>query len=50
MPALSFSASSVLDYIKYQLGILIRDHGAAYALGAICIIIILSIFFKNFFL
>lgn len=50
MPHLSFSAASVLEYIKYHLGILIRDHGAAYALGAICIIIILSIFFKNFFL
>ncbi len=50
MPSLNFSASSVLEYIKYQLGMLIRDHGAAYALGAICIIIILSIFFKNFFL
>jgi ATP-binding cassette, subfamily B, bacterial MsbA len=50
MPRLSFSASSVLDYIKYNLGVLIRDHGAAYALGAICLIIILSIFFKNFFL
>jgi subfamily B ATP-binding cassette protein MsbA len=50
MPSLSFSASSVLDYIKYNLGVLIRDHGAAYALGAICVIIILSIFFKNFFL
>ena len=30
--------------------VLIREHGAAYALGAICVIIILSIFFKNFFL
>ncbi len=49
-PTLSFSASSVLDYIKYILGILIRDHGPAYALAAICIIIITSIFFKNFFL
>ena len=50
MPSLSFSASSVLEYIKYHLGILIREHGPAYALGAICVIIILSIFFKNFFL
>jgi ATP-binding cassette, subfamily B, bacterial MsbA len=49
-PALTFSASSVLDNIKYILGILIRDHGPAYALAAICIIIISSIFFKNFFL
>jgi ATP-binding cassette, subfamily B, bacterial MsbA len=49
-PALTFSASSVLEYIKYVLGILIREHGPAYALAAICIIIISSIFFKNFFL
>lgn len=50
IPHVTFSASSVLDYIKYTLGILIRDHGPVYALGAICVIIILSIFFKNFFL
>src|ERR1700676_1536373 len=50
MPHLAFSLSSVLDYIKYVLGILIRVHGPVYALGAICIIIILSIFLKNLFL
>ncbi|HEY2348011.1 MAG TPA: ABC transporter transmembrane domain-containing protein, partial [Puia sp.] len=50
MPKVTFSASSVLDYIKYILGILIREHGPIYALGAICVIIIFSIFFKNLFL
>jgi len=50
MPHVTFSASSVLDYIKYILGILIRDHGPIYALGAICVIIISSIFLKNLFL
>jgi ATP-binding cassette, subfamily B, bacterial MsbA len=50
MPHMTFSASSVLEYIKYVLGILIREHGPVYALGAICIIIIVSIFLKNFFL
>jgi subfamily B ATP-binding cassette protein MsbA len=50
MPHVTFSASSVLDYIKYILGILIREHGPIYALGAICVIIIFSIFFKNLFL
>ncbi|HXB29403.1 MAG TPA: ABC transporter ATP-binding protein [Puia sp.] len=50
MPHITFSASSVLEYIKYVLGILIREHGPVYALGAICIIIIVSIFLKNFFL
>jgi ATP-binding cassette, subfamily B, bacterial MsbA len=49
MPHLSFSASSVLDSIKYILGILIDKHGPSYALGAICLIIIASIFFKNLF-
>ncbi len=49
-PQVSFSAASVLNYIKYILGILIREHGATYALAAISIIIILSIFLKNFFL
>ncbi len=49
-PQVTFSAASVLEYIKYVLGVLIREHGPAYALGAICVIIILSIFFKNFFL
>jgi subfamily B ATP-binding cassette protein MsbA len=50
MPRVTFSASSVLDYIKYILGILIREHDKVYALGAICVIIIFSIFFKNLFL
>jgi subfamily B ATP-binding cassette protein MsbA len=50
MPRVTFSASSVLDYIKYILGILIKEHGPIYALGAICVIIIFSIFFKNLFL
>jgi ATP-binding cassette, subfamily B, bacterial MsbA len=49
-PVMSFSASSVLDNIKYILGILIRDYGPVYALGAICVIIIVSIFLKNLFL
>ncbi len=48
--SLSFSASSVLDNIKYILGVMIREHGNVYALGAICVIIIVSIFLKNFFL
>jgi ATP-binding cassette, subfamily B, bacterial MsbA len=50
MPRVTFSASSVLDYIKYILGILIQEHDKVYALGAICVIIIFSIFFKNLFL
>ena len=49
MPQLSFSASSVLDTIKYILGLLIEEHGPSYALAAICVIIIISIFLKNLF-
>ncbi len=49
MPHLSFSASSLLDSIKYILGQLIDQHGPVYALGAICVIIIFSIFLKNLF-
>jgi subfamily B ATP-binding cassette protein MsbA len=48
-PHLTFSASSLLDYIKYNLGVLIERYGPVYALATICIIIILSIFLKNLF-
>ncbi len=48
-PVLSFSAESVLNYLKYYIGQLIVLHGEVYALGAICLIIILSVFFKNLF-
>lgn len=50
IPQLSFSAGSVLENIKYLLSVMIREHSTAYALGAICVIIIFSIFFKNLFL
>ncbi len=49
-PAVSFSASGALDYLKYYLSTLIREHNEIYALGAICVIIIISIFFKNCFI
>ena len=49
-PVFKFSASGILDYFKYYLSSLIREHNEMYALGAICIIIIISIFFKNFFI
>lgn len=49
-PAASFSASGALDYLKYYLSTLIREHNEIYALGAICVIIIISIFFKNCFI
>src|SRR5450432_3396851 len=49
MPPGSFSANSVLQSIKYFLSILIRDYGNLYALAAICIIVIASVFLKNLF-
>jgi ATP-binding cassette, subfamily B, bacterial MsbA len=49
-PALRFSASSITVYLKYMLGMLIQHHDKVYALAAICLVVILSIFFKNIFL
>ncbi len=48
-PEWHFTATGVLDSLKYVIGSLIQQHGAVYALGAICVIIIISIFFKNLF-
>ena len=39
----------VLNYMKYLMSITIKEHGPIYVLGAICVTIILSIFFKNLF-
>lgn len=49
-PAFSFSASGILEYLKYILSTLIKQHNEVYALAAICVIIIISIFLKNAFL
>jgi subfamily B ATP-binding cassette protein MsbA len=49
-PEFKFSANGVLESLKYFLSQLISEHNAVYALGFICIIIIVSIFFKNVFL
>jgi subfamily B ATP-binding cassette protein MsbA len=49
-PVFSFSASGILEYLKYILSTLIRQHNEVYALAAICVIIIISIFLKNAFL
>jgi len=48
-PVFSFSANGLLNELKYYIGQLKSLHGAAYALSAICIIIVTSIFFKNVF-
>ncbi len=49
-PPLTFSASSLLLYLKYILTRLIDDHSPVYALGFICVVIVISILFKNIFL
>jgi subfamily B ATP-binding cassette protein MsbA len=48
-PHLNLSASGILDYLKYIMSQLISQHSEVYALGAICVMIILSVFFKNLF-
>ncbi|MEO7530621.1 MAG: ABC transporter transmembrane domain-containing protein, partial [Sediminibacterium sp.] len=48
-PSVSFKAESILDYMRYVLGNMIQQHSEVYALGAICVTIIVSIFFKNLF-
>lgn len=48
-PAFEFTANGMLNYLKYFISQLIAKYGDVYALGAICGIIILSIFFKNLF-
>ncbi|MBC6493177.1 ABC transporter ATP-binding protein [Flavihumibacter stibioxidans] len=49
-PAFEWTAAGVMQYMKFQLSHLISDNGPVYALAAICITIIISIFFKNLFL
>ncbi|WP_235785958.1 ABC transporter ATP-binding protein [Sediminibacterium sp. C3] len=51
-PTLRFpqdGADAVLAHLKYYLSMLIQEQGEVYALGAICIVIIVAIFFKNAF-
>jgi ATP-binding cassette, subfamily B, bacterial MsbA len=48
-PEFVFSAKGVLESIKYYIGQLISQHDAVYALAVICIIIVITIFFKNLF-
>lgn len=48
-PGFVLSVNGLLGYLKYYISQLIRNHNEMYALGAICIIIIVSIFLKNLF-
>ena len=49
-PVISFSANGAQDYIKFEINQLIVQHSKIYALAAICIFIVISIFFKNVFI
>lgn len=49
-PRLTWSSSSIIDSLKYHLGSLIDNYGQTKALAAICIIVVLTILFKNVFL
>jgi ATP-binding cassette, subfamily B, bacterial MsbA len=48
-PVVHFSINSLLEYLKYYFGQLIVHHGEAYALGAICVILVATILLKNVF-
>lgn len=48
-PDFEFKASGILNYLKYIISQFIQQHNAVYALAAICVIIVVSIFFKNLF-
>lgn len=49
-PNFSFSASGILEYLKYILSQLIKTHSEMYALAFICLVVIISIFLKNLFI
>ena len=49
-PEFQLSAEGILNSIKYYLSYLITTHSKVYALAAICVIIIVTIFLKNVFL
>jgi len=49
-PPIHFSASAIIEYLKWGLSSIIRDHGYIYALAAICITVVVTILFKNLFL
>lgn len=49
-PAFHFSAASLIQTFNYYNSRIISEHGRPYALGFICIVIILAILLKNFFL
>lgn len=48
-PVFEASGIGVVNYIKYLLSSMIIEHSAVYALGVICLTIVVTIFFKNLF-
>jgi subfamily B ATP-binding cassette protein MsbA len=48
-PEFAFNANVLQAYIKYGMNDLIQQHSKVYALAAICILMVVSIFFKNVF-
>ncbi len=48
-PEWSFSSAGIVNYLKYMISQFISQHNEVYALGAICVIIVVSVFFKNLF-
>lgn len=49
-PALSFRPDELLDYIKFHLVRVVKEHGQAYALAVTCMVTLVAIFFKNVFI
>lgn len=49
-PEFRLSANALMEYLKYYVSVLIKTEGPLYALGAICIVVITAIFFKNCFI
>ncbi|MGI8950057.1 MAG: ABC transporter ATP-binding protein [Chitinophagaceae bacterium] len=50
LPAGSLTSANLLQTFDFYITRMIDEHGVVYALGAICIVIIISIFLKNMFL
>jgi subfamily B ATP-binding cassette protein MsbA len=48
-PKWEFTGNGMVNYLKYFVSRTIETHGAIYVLGAICLTILVSIFFKNMF-
>lgn len=50
LPEGGLNSANLLQTINYYITQMIDEHGTMYALGAICVIIIIAIFMKNLFL